>query len=329
MVSLSRAGNARGPRPMNPLRDWGAVAQLMRVAFQTDAAYPRLPVLPDGPWNRWLNDLFGVFAAVGIESPEQMLGYVWEADGALVGNVTLGQSAAPAGIWLLSNVAVHPSHRRQGIARALVETAVIEARRRGGRWLTLQVQSDNRGARELYLRLGFRTVEALGEYAGADIAVPAPEERAIRLVRPLPEQWRAACGRARAHLPPSLYGYRHTLSGAFDAAHPRGWLGRLADLSGGTLQAAWCLLRGEHVAGGMTVQTQWAWGAHRAVLCVEPAAHGEVEELLLARALEDTGAFPMRRMHFAFPASHEAMAALLRARGLREVRALELMALEL
>src|SRR5712691_9364317 len=118
MVSLTRA-RAAIPfiRPMNPFRDGSAVAQLLRLVFQSEVGGGSLPLLPDWPWLRWVSPLINLFEALGMDAPEQMLGYVWECDGRIVGNATLGLSDSQTGIWLLSNVAVHPSFRRRGIAR--------------------------------------------------------------------------------------------------------------------------------------------------------------------------------------------------------------------
>ena len=138
MVSLARSAGPRFIRPMNPFRDWGAVANLMRVVFQSDVSAASLPVFPDWPWLNRLRPVISLFEALGMETPEQMLGYVWEDGGRIVGNVTLGLSDPLQGTWLMSNVGVHPQFRRRGIARALVETSVNEARSHGGRYLTLR-----------------------------------------------------------------------------------------------------------------------------------------------------------------------------------------------
>jgi ribosomal protein S18 acetylase RimI-like enzyme len=57
----------------------------------------------------------------------------------------------------LAHVAVHPAHRRQGIARALIEAAIAEAGRRGFARIELDVWSFNTEAREAFGRLGFTT----------------------------------------------------------------------------------------------------------------------------------------------------------------------------
>ena len=48
-------------------------------------------------------------------------GFVWTEDGRIVGNVTLTREDQARPIWIVSNVAVHPSYRRRGIARALMQ----------------------------------------------------------------------------------------------------------------------------------------------------------------------------------------------------------------
>jgi hypothetical protein len=77
------------------------------------------------------------------------------------------------------------------------------------------------------------------------------------------------------------------------------------------------------------VQTQLSWGAHRVAAWVAPAAQGQVEELLIAQAVEQTRHFASRRMNVALPASYTALADALSDRGLREMRTLELMGIAL
>jgi GNAT superfamily N-acetyltransferase len=81
-------------------------------------------------------------------------GYVWEARGGIVGNVSL-RPALELGGFFIGNVCVHPDYRRRGIARVLMETALRDIRRHGGRWVGLEVRADNVEARRLYERMGF------------------------------------------------------------------------------------------------------------------------------------------------------------------------------
>lgn len=56
------------------------------------------------------------------------------------------------------NIAVSPASRRQGVARALIESLVSALRERGSKQLTLEVRASNGPARQLYESLGFLQV---------------------------------------------------------------------------------------------------------------------------------------------------------------------------
>ena len=56
----------------------------------------------------------------------------------------------------MMNVAVDSGHRRQGIARALIETLIAELAKMGSRCLRLEVRVSNESARALYERMGFQ-----------------------------------------------------------------------------------------------------------------------------------------------------------------------------
>ena len=58
----------------------------------------------------------------------------------------------------MMNVAVHPDHRRKGIAEALVAELVEALKKRESRCLTLEVRASNEPAKALYEKLGFTQV---------------------------------------------------------------------------------------------------------------------------------------------------------------------------
>lgn len=63
--------------------------------------------------------------------------------------------------WLLPsevdihNLAVHPTYRRKGVGRSLLQSVINEARRHGSSRVTLEVRKSNEAAQLLYRSLGF------------------------------------------------------------------------------------------------------------------------------------------------------------------------------
>jgi [ribosomal protein S18]-alanine N-acetyltransferase len=55
----------------------------------------------------------------------------------------------------INTLAVHPDHRRRGIARRLLAAAADAGRRRGAESVHLEVRSKNKVAYNLYIALGF------------------------------------------------------------------------------------------------------------------------------------------------------------------------------
>jgi len=72
-----------------------------------------------------------------------------------------GEVCGYAGMWVLldeahvTNIAVHPEHRRQGLAIALLRELARRAQAQGVTQLTLEVRPSNTGAQALYTKLGF------------------------------------------------------------------------------------------------------------------------------------------------------------------------------
>jgi len=58
----------------------------------------------------------------------------------------------------ITNVAVRPDARRQGVARALITSVLEDGRRRGFKVVVLEVRPSNRHALSLYESFGFRVV---------------------------------------------------------------------------------------------------------------------------------------------------------------------------
>ncbi len=83
-------------------------------------------------------------------------------------NLLLGYS----GFWLVNGqeeahvttLAVHPEHRRQYIGERLLINDIVEARKVGARWLTLEVRMSNDTAQKLYYKYGFKNLGVRKHY---------------------------------------------------------------------------------------------------------------------------------------------------------------------
>ena len=59
----------------------------------------------------------------------------------------------------ISNIATYPKFRGRGMASALIAKVEEEAKKTGGKYLSLDVEVENGGAIKLYQRLGFRIIK--------------------------------------------------------------------------------------------------------------------------------------------------------------------------
>ncbi|MDE3091934.1 MAG: GNAT family N-acetyltransferase, partial [Chloroflexota bacterium] len=149
-----------GARLFDPIHDLGAVAHLLEEAFRPEHTFPlsTMPVLREVGVFLWTMSYAPVF-------PEMMTGFVWVEDGRIVGNVTLNPGEGRLDRYMITNVAVKPSYRRQGIARALMQAAIDHLRTLNVKTALLNVRPNNPGTTTLYRDLGFAEVEMRGEWA--------------------------------------------------------------------------------------------------------------------------------------------------------------------
>ncbi|NOT06254.1 MAG: GNAT family N-acetyltransferase [Anaerolineales bacterium] len=152
----ARAEQHANLRPLSILRDLPAVADLIEMCFSSTM---------DNEGKRYVQDMrragrdnsFLQWANRAAESTSLPLtGYVWEENGKIVGNASLVPFRNNhQRVYLIANVAVHPEHRRKGIARILTERAIQHAHEKKIKNIWLHVRDDNPGAIELYSKLGF------------------------------------------------------------------------------------------------------------------------------------------------------------------------------
>ncbi len=147
-----------GPRPVNLRTDLGPLADLIELAFaDTMDSSGRAAVREMRTLSRMGAGL-NLLAGLNDLAQGMGMGYVWIADGRLVGNVSTYPSPNQAEMkdtWVIVNVATHPDYQKRGIANQIMQATMEMIRARGGKHAVLQVDADNPVARRLYTRLGF------------------------------------------------------------------------------------------------------------------------------------------------------------------------------
>lgn len=163
----SSSVSADGVRPVNLKTDLGALADLIEAAFAHSmdsggrAAIREMRSLSHvGIGLNMLASMNDMMQGVG-------LGYVYVADGKIVGNVSIYPASLPREedpASIIANVAVHPDFRGRGIARTLMHASLDVIGKRGGKpargaapTALLQVETENAPAVHLYEALGFHT----------------------------------------------------------------------------------------------------------------------------------------------------------------------------
>ena len=97
-----------------------------------------------------LNNSMGNYFTAVDESSKRLIGY--------------------SGFWLIGDeahittLAVHPDLRRQYIGERLLVNDILEAKRVGARWITLEVRVSNETAQKLYYKYGFKNLGVRRNY---------------------------------------------------------------------------------------------------------------------------------------------------------------------
>lgn len=278
-ASMSRStGNRSGLRKIDTRRDMHAVADLIEGAFSgsLDPAGRQMlhmmRKLSRGGWLGWLINYWMLPLAA------HPLGFVWEADGHVVGNASLMKVTGCPGRWVLSNVAVRPDYRRQGIARALVQASIELVRKRREKTILLQVDGDNRGAQVLYASFGFRRLTTRTVWVrSVDQSLPTnvktgPARRRRR------GEWQAQWELARQVHPEGLI-WPYPTAASFFRPH------EFVETLSFERSRHWVWSEAGQMLASLTARRGGERRTWRLILIVDPNAHGRVEVGLLARGL--------------------------------------------
>ena len=155
--------SGQGIRAINTKTDLPALADLLEIAFSEkmdSSGRAAIQQMRDMGRIGILNRLFATSLAKGVHRS-----FVWVENGRLLGNISLYSEKFPyqnTRAWILANIAVLPQHRKKGIATQLVVTALDALKTKGVNEIYLQVDEENKNARQLYQKLGFIEENAFG-----------------------------------------------------------------------------------------------------------------------------------------------------------------------
>ena len=233
-------------------------------------------------------------------------GFVWLADGRIVGNVTL----LPTKAWdrfLVANVAVHPNYRRRGIARAMMHAVTSSVKTRGGRTVLLQVVKDNDSAIDLYRSLGYVGLGHMSSWYSSTSRLrrlDPPGGPAAVDIRPLPGgRWRDAYALDVACVPADL-NWPEPLR---PDAYRQTWWQRLSDMLNSQLFETWAIVDSrDRLVGLTTITGQWG-RPYLVTLRVHPDYAGRLERPLLAKAVRRLQSLPRRNARVEHP-DHDTVA---------------------
>ena len=214
-----------------------------------------------------------------LPSAARPYGFLWEADGRVVGNANLSKVEGFTGRWALSNVAVHTDYRRQGIARELVKASIDLVRSLSGNIILLQADRDSPETQVLYASFGFRPLATRTTWVRRGNRVPTVTEidSARRRRR---EEWKQQWELAKVIHPEGLIWPYPTTSSIF---RPHGFI----EVLGLGEDRHWIWSEKGQLIGSLSARRRLEKGNWRFILIVQPEARGRVEAGLLALALTE------------------------------------------
>jgi ribosomal protein S18 acetylase RimI-like enzyme len=274
-----------GMRPVNLRTDLAPLADLIELVFADSMDSSGRAALREMRYLSRMGPGLNVIAHMNDMAMGLNLGYVWLADGQLVGNVSVYPAHWPTDLgraWIIANVGVHPDYQRRGIARRLMQASMEMIARRGGTAAILQVDVDNTPALYLYQSLGFVIERAWSVWRRRPSTRfgPPPPETNVYMRHRRRSEWRQEMALAQRIRPQEGGGL--------------GWLRPLHKSqfrkSLWSLMGDWISLRGverlvlvddhNHIMGSLWIETGFG-SKTRLMLLVEPDHQGIYDHVLL------------------------------------------------
>jgi ribosomal protein S18 acetylase RimI-like enzyme len=325
VTAPSQDQSKNGPRPINLNTDIPGILRLLETVFGASLG-PEGQRMFAGTSNA--NQSPAILWRLSPAAAKLSLGFVWEANGRIVGNVTVLTTEVP-GRYLVVNVAVHPDFRRQGIARLLMKQVETLVRQRGGNQILLQVVKQNSAAGELYNSLRYTTVGSMTHWATSVTRLRRLEltlENGGPPIRELKRQeWRAAYALDQLALPNDLNWPEQLKPDAYKTGF---WANIVHFLTGRQVET-WVMHGAKNQMVGLgSIRSEWG-RSHQVSLRVHPTWQGRLERPLLAKLIRRLQNLSRHSVQIEHPDDDELVNALLQEANFQPRRTLTHMRLDL
>ena len=317
-----------GLRFVDPSRDMEQIAALIEEAFVGDLTRQGREALREMKTMSRLGPFIWLLDRTSPQFHETLRGFVWVEEGRIVGNVNVGRTGPYSLRWLISNVAVHPDYQGRGIAHQLVQAATDLAREHGGEWALLQVHTNNVPACKLYRHLGFEQIAAVIEWR-LDRVKPVILTEGHVLRRRSYGEWRKEYELALVATSTEAQWLNPVCTDQFMVGLDQRFSKWLSDLFKGREERRLAVEEGGRFIATLTVQASHWRGHHGLELMVHPDYRGQLEELLVTKALSILADYPERAVVITHPADHQEAIEALKLHGFVEKRTLAQMRLAL
>jgi len=305
-----------GLRPVNLRTDLAELADLIEMAFADTMDSNGRAAIRE---MRSLSHMggIGLNLLIGMNDLSQGvgLGYVWVEDGHVIGNTSIYPAQLPHGApktWIIANVAVHPTYRGRGIARALMQTSMDTIRTQSRRHprAILQVEQPNIVARTLYEKLGFVEDGTWTSWrrSGAARIPPPLANQSVYITQRTGREWHAELELA-SHVRPPERGGIGWLRPLTLSLFRRPWWTMLGDMFNMRSMERLIIRSDDGLRAAMWIESGFGTSSTQVTLLCPPDDIAESGEALLHLALRRySGRAPL---HIEHPADDEAMTSLL------------------
>lgn len=314
-----------GVRPVDMSRDLPQVIELLKLVFGDTLDSDEQQMFGTGGSGA-VNGMVYRFHPTAARLSN---GFVWQSDGRIVGNATL-LTTRSWDRYLVANVAVHPTYRRHGIARMLMQAINESVKRRGGRVILLQVVKDNHPALTLYHSLGYRSIGNIVTWYATpsrlkEIPVGSPDHSTPTIELLPGRRWREAyqLDTARVHAdlnwpePLQPDAYKRTL------------FRKAADFLNGRQTETWSVNEADNrLVGLASIYGEWG-RSYLLTLRVHPDWAGQLERPLLAKIIRRLRYLPRRNIRIDHPEADELTTQLLKESNFTVQRTLTHMRLDI